>query len=95
MTKVVKIHYAGELRYTKTDGTTTEIYGGWAACCFGPRAEKIKLAGTHTYDSAKVTCGTCQKLMMLGGALRPEDVGKGAFSPGQARPSQSKSEEIK
>jgi hypothetical protein len=53
-----KIHYAGALSW-RQGKTKTSVLAGWAACCSGDRAEKIRAAGTHTYEASAVTCKRC------------------------------------
>lgn len=54
-----KIHYAGSLSFTKSNGVRVEISAGFAACCSGGRAEAIAKNGLHTYDRRDVTCERC------------------------------------
>ena len=58
-----RIHYAGALRYGRT-----RILAGWAACCSGPKAERIRATGQHTYVPAEVTRETCRRAMEKAGA---------------------------
>ena len=62
-----KIHYAGAL----TAGRT-HVLAGWAACCSGSRAEKIRREGLNTYDPALVTCAKCRQMMVRGGIIEEE-----------------------
>jgi hypothetical protein len=61
------MHYAGSLVYRTSTGVVT-ILPGWAACCSGPMAVKIRSDGNNTYDRDKVTCKTC--LLRLSKELR-------------------------
>jgi len=54
-----KIHYAGALRWTR-GGTTTDVGAGFAACCSGDRAWKIRADGAHTVNMDDVTCWHCR-----------------------------------
>jgi hypothetical protein len=58
-----KVHYAGALRWTNARGMTTDLLAGWAACCSGPRAARIRADGHNTYDVAQVTCGRCRRVL--------------------------------
>ena len=53
-----KIHYAGAVRTPRM-----RILAGWAACCYGHRAEQIRADGAHTRDPAAVTCKACLRWM--------------------------------
>jgi hypothetical protein len=55
-------HYAGALRIRQGPKLIL-ISAGWAACCSGPRTEKIRALGHNTYDRSKVTCEVCLKRM--------------------------------
>jgi hypothetical protein len=52
----MKVHYAGGV-VTRT----ATMLPGWAACCSGERAKKIRIDGTQTYTMSLVTCGACLK----------------------------------
>ena len=52
------IHYAGNIDW---DGG--RVLAGWAACCSGERAVKIRREKQHTYDHTKVTCKSCLKMI--------------------------------
>lgn len=52
------VHYAGSLVY-RTSTRVVTILPGWAACCSGPKAVKIRRDGNNTLDRAQVTCKTC------------------------------------
>jgi hypothetical protein len=52
----MKVHYAGGV----TTRTATML-PGWAACCSGERARKIRIDGNQTYTVSLVTCGACLK----------------------------------
>ena len=53
-----KIHYAGRVRTPKT-----LILPGWAACCSGEKAHKIRADGAHTYVIEEVNCAACLRMM--------------------------------
>ena len=53
-----KMHYAGAVRTPRMN-----ILGGWAACCSGEKAERIKAEGLNTYDIGGVTCAACKRTM--------------------------------
>lgn len=55
------IHYAGEVRTP-----TTHVAAGWAACCSGDRARKIKAEGRNTYEPERVTCKRCLDMIRKG-----------------------------
>ena len=52
--KAVRTHYAGEI-FTATSHTLP----GWAACCSGDRARKIRADGAHSVVAADVDCKRC------------------------------------
>ena len=56
--KKPKIHYAGAVRTP-----TVKILPGWAACCSGDKADRIRSAGANTYDPEMVTCAACRRVM--------------------------------
>jgi hypothetical protein len=58
MMKTLKIHYAGGVRTPRM-----KILPGWAACCSGEKAERIRAAGNNTYDPTEVTCTSCKRIM--------------------------------
>lgn len=72
-----KIHYAGELKVPLANGSTTHIFGGWAACCSGDRARKIRERKQNTRYEHEVTCKTCLRQMQKARAAQccesPED----------------------
>jgi hypothetical protein len=49
-----KIHYAGEVWDDRG-----LVLAGWAACCSGDRAIKIRDEGRNTRDKKEVTCLRC------------------------------------
>lgn len=51
-------HYAGEIIHANG-----HILPGWAACCFGEKAMKIRQERRHTLDREKVTCRGCLKMI--------------------------------
>jgi len=63
------LHYAGALEYDKADGMTAVILGGWAACCAGPKAMKIREEGRNTWEESRVTCKRCLAIMEKAAAL--------------------------
>jgi len=56
--KKPKIHYSGGVRTPRV-----KILPGWAACCSGEKAERIRAAGANTYDPTEVTCAACKRVM--------------------------------
>ena len=58
MTKIKCLHYAGEIQHANG-----HILPGWAACCSGDRAYKIRDIGAHTYHRGQVTCKACIKMI--------------------------------
>lgn len=56
--KFRKIHYAGSVHTPRRD-----IPAGWAACCKGGKAVRIRREGAHTPSLAKVTCRACLRVM--------------------------------
>lgn len=63
------IHYAGPL-LVLTKRSVRRILGGWAACCSGERAERVRDLGQHSWDRAEVTCKACLR------AIAAADEGK-------------------
>jgi hypothetical protein len=68
-----KIHYAGRVKTPRT-----LILPGWAACCSGEKAHKIRVDGAHTYVVEEVTCAACLRKMakdelLCADAQRKED----------------------
>lgn len=57
MKKVV--HYSGAVRTPRL-----KILAGWAACCSGPKAERIRENGNTTNDPDQVTCRACLRVML-------------------------------
>jgi hypothetical protein len=53
-----KIHYSGAVRTPRTT-----ILAGWAACCSGIKAERIRANGNNTNNPVDVTCRACLKVM--------------------------------
>ena len=60
--KTPKIHYSGAICYD-TARSTAHISGGYAACCSGDRAIKIRRDGNTTRDVKKVTCWHCRVIL--------------------------------
>ena len=58
-TKPKTLHYSGEVRTSRM-----HILPGWAACCYGDKAEAIRREGANTKFVNKVTCKACLKRMM-------------------------------
>jgi len=56
--KKSKIHYAGAVKTPRM-----RILGGWSACCYGDKAERIRAEGRNTYDIGEVTCAACRRMM--------------------------------
>ena len=53
-----RIHYAGEVYTKRSHG-----FAGWAACCSGSKAERIRAERWNTYEPAEVTCKACLRVM--------------------------------
>ena len=51
-------HYAGEIVHANG-----HVLPGWAACCYGEKAEKIRRERRHILDREKVTCRGCLKMI--------------------------------
>lgn len=51
-------HYAGEIIHANG-----HVLPGWAACCSGEKAMKIRAERRHTLDREKVTCRGCLKMI--------------------------------
>jgi hypothetical protein len=58
-----RIHFAGYLKYITSDGWSREIFAGWAACCSGPIARRIRADGNHSHNSSEVTCKSCLRVL--------------------------------
>lgn len=56
--KKPKIHYSGEV----ITGNM-RIIPGWAACCSGEKAERIRASGNNSTDPGNVTCAACKRVM--------------------------------
>jgi len=65
MTTPARIHYAGSVRWTNAKGEKTNILMGWAACCTGERAQKIRDRAQNTYEECCVTCLACLRILRL------------------------------
>jgi hypothetical protein len=52
------LHYAGEIQFANGHRLP-----GWAACCSGDMAVKIRDDGMHTYIRGQVTCKACLKMI--------------------------------
>ena len=52
------IHYSGSINW---DGGI--VLAGWAACCSGDQAVKIRAEKRHTCVRAGVTCKRCLKMI--------------------------------
>lgn len=70
----MKTHYRGEIVTLR--GTWL---AGWAVCCSGDRAFKVREVGNHTYVRADVTCKACQR--QLDAADLYERLRKGFVTP--------------
>ncbi len=57
------VHFAGPLRWMNRNGAVTTILAGWAACCSGDRAERIRSDGRNTVVPRLVSCKACLKAM--------------------------------
>ena len=64
------IHYSGRLEWTNKRGVTTTMLPGWAACCYGRRAELIRASGRQTHDARFVTCRACRRAMARAGIVQ-------------------------
>ncbi len=56
------IHYGGDLRVVRGKRVTL-ILAGWAACCSGDKARRIRERNQHTINREAVTCKRCLALM--------------------------------
>jgi hypothetical protein len=56
------IHYAGEIQTLRK-----HVAPGWAACCSGMRAVRIRAEGRNTKAMNKVTCRVCLHIMSQAG----------------------------
>lgn len=57
-----KMHYSAGICYDLAR-STMHVMGGYAACCSGDRAVKIKREGNTTRDKKKVTCKLCKAIL--------------------------------
>ena len=57
-----RIHYSGACCYD-TRGTTVHVGGGYAACCSGDKARRLRRGGRHTEDVKAVTCKHCLAIL--------------------------------
>lgn len=57
------VHYSGALTVPRRGSAVLMIAAGWAACCSGPRARRIREEGRGTRDREAVTCRRCLALM--------------------------------
>lgn len=64
-----KMHFRGALQWTTGRGVKTVIAAGWAACCSGIKADRIRTRGQNTYDKSKVDCKGCLAAMRKAGVL--------------------------
>lgn len=55
---MIKTHYAGKIIHANGS-----VLPGWAACCYGQKAEEIRDKQSHTYDRRQVTCKACLKMI--------------------------------
>jgi len=90
------VHFAGPLEWTDARGALVTILAGWAACCTGKRAARIRANGEATTEARRVTCPRCLKRMAKAFAQRwaAEAVGYANFalSSGAAVSDQGKQE---
>jgi hypothetical protein len=56
--KIKKIHYAGAVNTPRM-----KILPGWAACCSGDKADRIRANGNNTMNPKDVTCAACRRIM--------------------------------
>ena len=56
--RTTKIHYSGEVITQNM-----RILPGWAACCSGEQAERIRAARNNSTDPDAVTCAACWRVM--------------------------------
>jgi hypothetical protein len=75
-TKPMAIHYAGELRTKRL-----HILPGFAACCSGDKAWRIRVNGSNTKDSDNVTCQACLKRMQAAREYEHEQLQKAMKEP--------------
>lgn len=61
--KKPKIHYASRI-----DHARGIVLAGWAACCSGDRAIRIRERGQHSRNRADVTCKSCLDMIAKGDA---------------------------
>lgn len=59
-----KVHWAGGLRLPKA-----RMLAGWACCCSGRSAEKIRAEGNQTKVIEEVTCKKCRENMVKAGLV--------------------------
>jgi hypothetical protein len=64
------VHFAGALEWTNARGAVVIILAGWAACCSGERAKRIRANGEATSEACRVTCARCLKNMAKAFAQR-------------------------
>ena len=55
---MTKIHYAGEIKHARG-----HVLPGWAACCYGEKAENIRRNRQHTLLREAVTCKPCLRMI--------------------------------
>ncbi len=58
-----RIHYAGEMLCRSGKDGVLHLLGGFAACCYGDRAVRIRRERRSTHDRALVTCKACRAVM--------------------------------
>lgn len=61
----MKMHYAGDIRYTDQRGTLHIALAGWPVCCSGDRAVCIRKSGFMTYNPSDVTCKRCAAIVRV------------------------------
>lgn len=70
------IHYAGRI-----DHAGGYVLPGWAACCSGDKAIKIRAERRNTYDKDLVSCKQCLHMMAKHDAYARQPAGKGGLTP--------------
>ena len=66
------IHYAGALRWTTADGFHVSVAAGFAVCCAGDRAQRIRANGRTSYRRADVTCKACLRNLERAETMKSE-----------------------
>ena len=76
------IHYAGPIR-AQLKSSFRIVLPGWAACCSGERAERIRERRQHTRIAADVTCAACLRLMAAHEATAKAEAAQAAKEKGK------------